>query len=118
MSKKQDKINTVRKICDAAKLYKANLVGKKYLYFFDNRYIEVIYKTDSFKHLTGVESSLSANAFYKLAIKGELTDKQIYFSASHPFDLCQRKLKHLNEIASLANAESFMFKSIRYCFCQ
>lgn len=96
MSKKQDKIDTVRRICDAAKLYKANLVGKKYLYLFDNRYIEVIYKKDSFKHLTGVESSLSANAFYKLAVQSKLTDKQIYFSSSHPYELCQRKLEERN----------------------
>lgn len=56
MSKKQDRIKTVRAICHAARLYKTNLVGNKFLYFFDNRYIEVIYKADSFKHLTGVDS--------------------------------------------------------------
>lgn len=44
MSKKQDRIDTVKAICHAAKLYKANLVGRKFLYFFDKRYIEVIYK--------------------------------------------------------------------------
>jgi hypothetical protein len=44
MSKKQDRINTVRAICHAARLYKTNLVGNKFLYFFDNRYIEVVYK--------------------------------------------------------------------------
>lgn len=113
MSKQYDKIKTVRKICTAAKLYKANLVGKKYLYFFDNRYIEVIYKTENFKHLTGVESVLSAKAFYKLAIKGELAGNQIYFSSSHPYELCQRKLKHLDQIASLAKAESFMLEEIK-----
>lgn len=113
MSKKQDRIDTAKAICHAAGLYKNNLVGRKFLYFFDNRYIEVIYKTDSFKHLTGVESNLSANAFYKLAVRGQLTEKQIYFSPTHPFALCQRKLKHLDSIANLATAESFMLEEIK-----
>lgn len=113
MSKKQDRIDTVKAICHAAKLYKANLVGRKFLYCFDKRYIEVIYKTDSFKHLTGVESHLSANAFYKLAVKGQLTEKQIFFSSAHPFELCNRKLKHLDAIASLATSESFMLEEIK-----
>lgn len=51
MSKKQDRIDTAKAICHAAGLYKNNLVGRKFLYFFDNRYIEVIYKTGSFKQL-------------------------------------------------------------------
>lgn len=113
MSKKQDRIDTVKAICHAAKLYKANLVGRKFLYFFDKRYIEVIYKTNSFKHLTGVESHLSANAFYKLALKGQLTEKQIFFSSVHPFKLCKRKLKHLDAIASLATSEGFMLEEIK-----
>lgn len=112
MSKKQDRIDTAKAVCHAASLYKANLVGRKSLYFFDNRYIEVIYKTDSFKHLTGVESNLSANAFYKLAVRGKLTEKQIYFTSTHPFSLCQRKLKHLDSVATLATAESFMLEEI------
>lgn len=44
MSKKSDKEHIVKEICEAAKLYKANLVGKRFLYVFDGRYIEVLYK--------------------------------------------------------------------------
>lgn len=113
MSKKKDRIEIVKAICHAAALYKANLVGKKFLYLFDQRYIEVIYKADSFKHLTGVETYLSANAFYKLAVHGYLTADQIFFFKAHPFELCQRKLKHLDAIASLATSESFMLEEIR-----
>ena len=42
MSKKNDKEHIVKEICKAAKLYKANLVGKRFLYVFDGRYIEVL----------------------------------------------------------------------------
>ena len=112
MSKKQDRIRTTGIICEAARLYKSNLVGKKFLYLFDNRYIEVIYKKNGFKHLTGVDTYLTANEFYKLAVKGQITEKQIYFSSKHPFSLCQRKLKHLKEISNLAVAESFILEEI------
>lgn len=112
MSKKQDRIDIVEKIKAAAKLYKENLVGKTFLYVFDGKYIEVIFKADNFRHLTGVESSLSAKQFYRAAIKNKLQANQIYFSARHPFQLCNRKLKHICEISTLAVSECFMLETI------
>lgn len=44
MGREQDRIETAQAICYAAMIYKRNLVGKKFLYFFDGSYIEVIYK--------------------------------------------------------------------------
>lgn len=38
------------------------------MYVFDDRYIEVIYKTVNFKHLTGVDSHLPANQFSQIGI--------------------------------------------------
>lgn len=69
MSKKSDKEHIVKEICEAAKLYKATLVGKRFLYVFDGRYIEVLYKNVNFKHLTGVECNMSAADFYRNALK-------------------------------------------------
>ena len=37
MSKKSDKEHIVKEICEAANLYKANLVGKRFLYVIDGR---------------------------------------------------------------------------------
>ncbi len=112
MRKKNDKEIIAKEICEAAKLYKENLVGKRFMYVFDNRYIEVLYKIDNFKHLTGVECNMSARDFYKNAIKGRLSGHQIYFTNKHPYSLCKRKIKHLNDISTLASTENFMLEEI------
>lgn len=113
MGRKQDRVLMAKEICKAAKLYKEHLVGKKFLYVFEGRYIEVIYKADNFRHLTGVDTSLSAKDFYKYANHNKLQAKQIYFSAVHPFSLCKRKIKHICEIATLASSENFMLEEIQ-----
>ena len=110
--KKHEREQIVREINKAAQLYKQHLVGKKFLYVFDERYIEVCYKIDGFRHLTGVETNLSAKRFYQYAVKNQLQSTQIYFSNKHPFQLCKRKLKHIKEIAVLASSENFMLEEI------
>ena len=47
--KKHEREQNVREINKAAQLYKQHLVGKKFLYVFDERYIEVCYKIDGLK---------------------------------------------------------------------
>ena len=110
--KKHEREQIVREINKAAQLYKQHLVGKKFLYVFDERYIEVCYKIDGFRHLTGGETNLSAKRFYQYAVKNQLQSTQIYFSNKHPFQLCKRKLKHIKEIAVLASSENFMLEEI------
>lgn len=112
MNKKRDKEKIVQEIILSAKIYKKKLVGKRFIYLFDNRYIEVLYKKNNFKHLTGVDTYLSANRFYQLAVDGKLQKSQIYFSQRHPFSLCKKKVKHISEIANLAVNESFMLEEI------
>ncbi len=93
MSKSQDRLEIVRAISDAAELYREHLVGRQFMYVFDGRYIEVIYKTENFRHLTGVDTPLSAKRFYSYAARRILAASQISFSARHPYALCVRKLK-------------------------
>ena len=50
MAKEQDRKEIVSRIGDAAKLYRDRLVGKRFMYVFDDRYIEVIYKAENFRH--------------------------------------------------------------------
>lgn len=113
MSKIQDRKNIVKQIEIAADLYKQYLVGKQFLYVFDNRYIEVIYKSENFRHLTGVETNLSAKRFYNYAKNHILSDKQIWFSSVHPYDLCVRKVQHIAQIPLMASSESFMLEEIK-----
>jgi hypothetical protein len=112
MKKLQDRKNIVEAIKTAAALYNQHLVGKRFLYVFDGRYIEVIYKKSNFRHLTGVDTPLSADAFFRAALKRQLQAAQISFSVAHPYDLCKRKIKHIQNIATLAGAESIMLEEI------
>lgn len=112
MSKKIDRLEIKEEICKAAELYREKLVGKSFLYVFEGRYIEVIYKAANFKHLTGVESTLTAKRFYSNAANHKLSADQIEFSSRHPFSTCKKKLKHISDIATLAGTESFMLKEI------
>ena len=113
MSKVQDRKNIVKKIENAAALYREKLVGKRLIYVFDNRYIEVIYKAENFRHLTGVETFLTARRFYSYAARRILATSQVSFSSSHPYDLCLRKLQHINEVAEMAGSESFILEEIK-----
>lgn len=110
--KSNDRKIIVCEINRAAQLYKKHLVGKKFLYVFDGRYIEVCFKADSFRHLTGAETSLSAKRFYQYAVKNRLQFSQIYFTSRHPYSLCKKKVKHICEIAVLARTENFMLEEI------
>ncbi len=112
MSKKLDRSAITSEICNAAQLYKKQLVGKTFLYVFEGQHIEVIYKAANFKHLTGVESSLTAKRFYSDAANRILRPNQIWFSPVHPYSLCKRKLRHIKDIATLAGAETFMLEEV------
>lgn len=112
MSRAQDRKDIVKQINIAADLYRRNLVGKRFLYAFDGRYIEVIFKAQNFRHLTGVATKLSAKRFYSYVARGILTADQIWFDADHPYDLCVRKAKHLSQIATMVGSENFMLEEI------
>ena len=107
-----ERLQLIKDIQDAAALYKKNLVGRKFLYVFEGKWIEVIYTVKGFKHLTGVESSLSAKAFFDNAIKRKLTVRNIYFTANHPYDLCIRKVNHLCQLPALASGDGFLLQNI------
>lgn len=104
--------NIVANIKSAAIKYKTNLVGRTFLYVFDGRFIEVIFKAINFKHLTGVDSHLGADQFYRYSFKRKLTPSDISFNRDHPFSLCERKVMHINNLADLALGECFMLETI------
>ncbi|MCD8107410.1 MAG: PBECR4 domain-containing protein [Oscillospiraceae bacterium] len=109
----QDKKAIVQLIKDASITYKKYLVGRKFMYVFDSRYIEVIYKSENFRHLTGVKSSLPAKAFYRNATRNLLTESDIGFDSVHPFSLCAKKLKHIDDVAKMATSECIILEEIQ-----
>lgn len=62
----------IKRICEAAQIYKERLVGKTFLILFEGHSIEVMFKADNFLHLCGVDTYLYAKDFYKKALKIEL----------------------------------------------
>lgn len=112
MSRSDDRRRLAQSICEAAKIYKNKLVGKKFLYVFDGRYIEVMFKKQNFKHLTGVVTALSAMVFYDNAVRGTLSGNQISINAEHPYELCCKKIRHLLSIESVVGGESLMQEEI------
>lgn len=107
-----NKNNIVNDIKIAAIKYKNNLVGKTFLYVFNGKFIEVIFKVVSFKHLTGVDSNLGADQFYRNACNSKLSNKNVFFNKDHPFKLCEKKIKHIKDLSELALGESFMLEEV------
>ncbi len=112
MGKKKNPNDIVKAIEHAAEIYREILVGKRFMYVFDNRFIEVIYKGENFKHMTGVYTALAAQRFYSYAARHILSASQIGFNKDHPYALSIRKLKHIEEIAKLTNSECIMLEEI------
>ncbi len=110
--KELNKASAINEIHLAAIEYKNNVVGKKFLYVFDNRFIEVSFKKSNFKHLTGVDTKLSADDFYKCAVRGKLKKTQIFFSSAHPYALYEKKVKHIQDISKLAKSQSVILEEI------
>lgn len=113
MRKTQEKLALKTKIEVAARLYKSKLVGKRFLYVFEGKHIEVIFKKENFRHLTGVDTCLSAERFFKYACNGKLSLSQFEFNERHPYDLCVRKAQHIEHIAQMSSSESFMLEEIK-----
>ena len=83
MATKADKKENIRtNIISASQLYRDKLAGKVFLYVTGKEYFEVVFQTNCFMHLTGVNSSLSAQDFYEKAKDSMLTTGQIFLMKS------------------------------------
>lgn len=104
MKAKQDKKENIRKqIISASYVYRDKLAGKVFLYVFGNEYFEVVFQTDRFKHLTGVNSELNAQDFYEKAKDSTLTTDQICFDQTHYYSGAKKKLPCLHQLPALTN---------------
>lgn len=93
---KNQLVNRIRR---AARNYKDHLVGKTFLFVYENGYIEVMFTTKAFFHLTGVNSNLSAIDFYKHAtMRNGLRASEIFLDSSHPFDFADLKTQCLKDL--------------------
>ena len=100
--REKGKIRT--QIIAAAKSYRDNLVGKVFLYVVGKEYFEVVFQTNRFMHLTGVNSNLSAQDFYNKAKNSLLSTGQFYFDDKHLYSGAKKKLPHLLVLPNLTNS--------------
>ena len=112
VAKAEKKEELRRQIISAAKIYSAALAGKNFLYVYGNEFFEVLFLTDRFLHLTGVESKLKAKDFYNKAKDGTLDAKQFYFTPAHPMGIAKNKLPCLNRLPELTNTMVCIVKNM------
>ncbi|MFY8262965.1 PBECR4 domain-containing protein [Clostridium perfringens] len=110
MGKQYKNLNLIERIKVSANVYKEKFIGRHFLYVYEGRYIEVLFKAENFKHLTGVESNLSAKDFYKNAKRKLLKGNQIWFSEDHPYDLSKKKLAKLHKLDRLIEEDVFVIE--------
>lgn len=109
----QKKENIRTQIIAAAQSYRDNLVGKVFLYVVGREYFEVVFQTNRFMHLTGVNSNLSAQDFYDKAKNSLLSTGQFYFDDKHLYSGAKKKLPHLLALPNLTNSLVCVVKDMR-----
>ena len=96
----------LKKIHNAAKNYQRYLAGKTFMYVYEGKSIEVVFKNSSFLHLTGVNTKLKAKEFYKHAkTKNGLKVQEFFFDKDHPYDLAEKKTDYLTDLYRITNME-------------
>jgi hypothetical protein len=105
MNPDSTKVSIRSNIILAANNYSKYLAGKVFLYVYGERYIEVMFPTDSFLHLTGVGSKLSASDFYAKAKDSKITTKQFCFPERHPLSIAKKKLPCLVRLPAITTEQ-------------
>lgn len=110
----KSKVELIRNnIISAAQVYKNSLVGRYYLYVFENNYFEMYYGTDNFLHLTGVGTELRASQFYELAKEGKLQSGQLFFNQRFPLTTAMKKTAHLIHLEKFVKEGYFIAKNLK-----
>ena len=102
MAQKKAQIRT--QIVSAAHIYRDNLAGKVFLYVYGGEFFEVVFHTNRFMHLTGVNSTITAQDFYNKAKKSILTTDQFFFDQKHPYHSAKKKLPYLLNLPKITNS--------------
>lgn len=114
MDTRETKNELIRKqIIAAARVYRDALAGKVFLYVYGRSYFEVVFPTNRFKHLTGVNSSISAQEFYDKAKNSTLSTGQIFYDKEHTYKGARKKLPCLRMLPALTNDVVCVVKDMR-----
>ena len=103
----------LKKIPNAAKNYQRYLAGKTFMYVYEGKSIEVVFKNSSFLHLTGINTKLKAKEFYKHAkTKNGLKVQEFFFDKNNPYDLAEKKTEHLEDLYRITNMEVLITEDV------
>lgn len=104
MDTRKAKNQQIRKqIIAASKVYRDKLAGKVFLYVYGESYFEVVFPTNCFRHLTGVNSLVNAQNFYDKARNSTLSTNQIVYDKAHTYKGAKKKLACLLQLPMLTN---------------
>ena len=92
----------LKKIHNAAKNYQRYLAGKTFMYVYEGKSIEVVFKNSSFLHLTGVNTKT----------KNGLKVQEFFFDKDHPYDLAEKKTDHLEDLYRITNMEVLITEDV------
>lgn len=108
------KVENVRnQIIEAAQNYQRYLLGKVFLYIYEDRYIEMVYGKSAFLHLTGAKTYLSADDFFKKAVNGKLKTNQIFFDKTHPIRTATKKIKQFYDLEKLISQRVYIMENVK-----
>ena len=103
----------LKKIHNAAKNYQRYLAGKTFMYVYEGKSIEVVFKNSSFLHLTGINTKLKAKEFYKhVKTKNGLKVQEFFFDKNNPYDLAEKKTEHLEDLYRITNMEVLITEDV------
>lgn len=81
----------LEKLYSAAKVFKEKMIGRTFLFVFNNMGIEVIFKRCNFPHLCGVNSHLHKDVFFRRCLNQTLKYNEITFKG---LVILLKKAKH------------------------
>lgn len=105
---KQNIINITHR---AALNYENKLNGNSFLYIYNNKFFELFFINNKFKHLTGIGSNLYAKDFYKKSLKNTIRSTEIYFNSNYPKDLCELKMQEIEKLYLITESDVLIFEN-------
>ena len=93
------------KVINGARSYQ-KLTKKRFLILTDdNKYTEIEFHVEDFKHLTGLKSNLNDEQFFKNGIKGNIRKENINASQKYNFNTLKHKTNQIEKIDKLIYAD-------------
>lgn len=102
----------LKQIKEAAIIYQKNFVGKIFLYIFSDNFIEIRFPKESFRHLMGVNSRLSASEFYIKALNRTLALADLQLDQSK-VDLAYQKSLHFSCLNDILSQKCFILENVK-----